>query len=70
MFQFLPGDLVEIIERESQSPLFKKAFIGQVGIIINKVSRKKGAANMYKTHVDNRSIHLHCLDMKLLSRVE
>lgn len=74
MFQFLPGDLVELIDVKDQSLYFKKAFVGQIGIIERRMNEEqdgvKSSPNMYKVLVDNRILRLHCLDMKLLSRVK
>lgn len=74
MFQFLPGDLVELIDAKDQSLYFKEQFVGQIGIIERKMNEEqdgvKSSPNMYKVLVDNRILRLHCLDMKLLSRVK
>jgi hypothetical protein len=73
-FQFLPGDLVEMIYAKDQSPYFRKMFVGKLGVIERKMTKEQdgeiSSPNMYKVFVDNRILHLHCLDMKLLSRVE
>lgn len=70
-FQFLPGDLVQVIEAPDQS-LYHKSFVGQVGLIERKLTLEESVSsgNVYKVLVDQRTLHLHCLDMKLLSRVE
>jgi hypothetical protein len=71
-FQFLTGDLVELIEAKDQSLYFKKFLVGKLGVIIVKTEEGDGvksSPNVYKVLVDNRVLHLHCLDMKLLSRV-
>ena len=74
MFQFLPGDLVEVIYAKDQNPYFRKMFVGKLGVIERKMTKEQdgviGSQNMYKVFVDNRIVHLHCLAMKLLSRVE
>lgn len=74
MFQFLPGDLIQVIDAKDQSLYFKKEFVGKIGIIERKMNEEqdgvKSSPNMYKVLVDNRILRLHCLDMKLLSRVK
>jgi hypothetical protein len=72
-FQFLTGDLVELIEAKDQSLYFKKAFVGKIGIVERRMTEEqdgvKSSPNMYRVLVDNKILKLHCLDMKLLSRV-
>lgn len=72
-FQFLPGDLVELIEAKDQGAYFRKMFVGKLGVIERRMTKEQdgeiSSPNMYKVFVDNRIVHIHCLDMKLLSRV-
>ena len=73
MFQFLTGDLVELIEAKDQSLYFRKAYVGKVGIIERRMTEQqdgvKSSPNMYRVLVDNKILKLHSLDMKLISRV-
>lgn len=74
MFQFLTGDLVELIEAKDQSLYFRKTYVGKVGIIERRMTEQqdgvKSSPNMYRVLVDNKILKLHSLDMKLISRVE
>lgn len=74
MFQFLTGDLVELIEAKDQSLYFRKAYVGKIGLIERRMTEQqdgvKSSPNMYRVLVDNKILKLHSLDMKLLSRVE
>lgn len=74
MFQFLTGDLVELIEAKDQSLYFRKTYVGKIGVIERRMTEQqdgvKSSPNMYRVLVDNKILKLHSLDMKLLSRVE
>lgn len=72
--EYLPGDLVELVEAKDQSLYYRKAFVGKFGIIIRKCTAQEdgivSSPNMYKVYVESRSLNLHCLDLKLISRVK
>ena len=67
--EYFPGDLIEIIEAKEQS-LYIRKMAGHIGLIERRLTLQESASsrNMYKVWVEDRYLHLHCLDMKLLSR--
>lgn len=68
--EYLPGDLVEIIEARDQSLYIKKQ-IGKIGLIEKRLHLEITCSpNMYKVYVEGNTFHLHALDLKLLSRVK
>lgn len=72
--EYFPGDLVQLIEAKDQSLYYRKQFVGKYGIIIRKCTQQEdgvvSSPNMYRVYVESRILNLHCLDLKLLSRVK
>ena len=70
--QFRTGDLVLIIKAPDQNIRIMEPLIGKVGIVEKRLGIEDGifsTVNMYSVFIDNGSVGIHCLDMKLLSRV-
>ena len=67
--EYFPGDLVEIIDAKDQSLYIKKQ-VCKLGLIERRLTLEESASsrNMYKVWVEERILHLHALDLKLLSR--
>lgn len=67
--KYFPGDLVEIIDAKDQSLYIKKQ-VGKVGLVERNLTLGESVSsrNMYKVWVEDITLHLHALDMKLLSR--
>lgn len=71
--KYKPGDLVNIVKSPDQNTVFMSAIIGKVGLIINHLKEEDGvysSHHMYNVLVDGRLLHLHALDLSMLSKVE
>lgn len=71
--EYSPGDLVTIIRAPDQNIQFMSKLIGKIGLVLNHLSEKDGiysSRNMYTVLVEGKNIHLHALDMSILSAVE
>jgi hypothetical protein len=69
------GDLVECIEAKDQSLYIKKRFVGKIGIVLKRIgglalNGDSSSTNMYEIFIDDIYIHLHALDLKLLSGIQ
>ena len=67
--KYFPGDLIEIIDAKDQSLYIKKQ-VGKIGLVERNLTLGESVSsrNMYKVWVEDIILHLHALDMKLISR--
>lgn len=69
---FRTGDLVLIIKAPDQNIRIMESIVGKMGIVQKRLGIEDGVfttVNSYSVFIDNWSVDVHCLDMKLLSRV-
>jgi hypothetical protein len=64
LYMIKPGDLVEIISAPDQS-LYERSFCGKLGIVIENIYAKS-SPNIWRVFVEDRFVHLHMLDLKVV----
>lgn len=70
---FRTGDLVLIIKVPDQNFRIMETLVGKMGIVEKRLGIEDSVfstVNSYSVFIDNRCVNIHCLDMKLLSRVK
>jgi hypothetical protein len=71
--KFRAGDLVLVVRAPDQNRVIIGPLVDKIGIVEKRLGREDGVfstVNTYSVFLDVGTVHLHSLDMRLLSRVE
>jgi hypothetical protein len=70
---FRTGDLIVVVKAPDQNRVIIGPLVDKIGIVQKRLGREDGVfstVNTYSVFLDVGTVHLHSLDMRLLSRVE